>query len=792
MSLNENGLDNISALNNNLPTICSSYSADDVWVSVIVPMYNVENLIAETIQSLKNNFSSIEFLLIDDGSKDNTVLKAKEAIGDDKRFCIIEKTNSGVSDTRNLGIKLARGTYLLFCDSDDLMTDNAIDKLLLSAIGEKADLVLGGIKRFNSTKIWTIPAHDKHNLFTKGHKNIEKNPELFFSMAPYAKLMHKHLIKENFFPKDIHCAEDQVVVFCALTKAKDIYCIGDYIYLYRERDLDKNAQSITQQRDLKAYLFLTDIISVMQICHDNIMNNSNYDLKQKQQIIIKYYERALTFDVYPLFIRVLKHQPDNTDRAFLLIQNFLQSFDDDFFNQVAGFRYFFLRNLIDKIPLIKLRYFSCYYSLLKTVFGKLSDKTCAACEKHWGKKWFECLAFVQKNMASAFFYFIYLKNKKQFFQYLNANQEDIIKNYIFPIYRLLPIDNNKIVFATSTKGKTSGNFTFLLNEIKRKDSTYKIKKFLGYSNSFLRNLSRYYHLATAKNIILESYYRPLYGLNLKKETNCIQIWHACGAFKKFGFSAIGSGDSNSEEFEKNAHKFYTHVVVSSEITGNIYSEAFGVPKHKIYPLGVPRTDIFFNQAKILKIKEQILSGYPNLANTINVLYAPTFRGNPSERTRFSLPFSFEIFDGLPNSYRIIIKLHPVVNIENIKIPKKYQEKVIVLPSSQDVNEWMIFCDILMADYSSLIFEYALLNKPIVFYPYDLDKYFDERGFYFDYYSYTYGEVIKNQQEIVSAILNAKKIMNDFDEQRQSFLDKFMSECYGKSSQKIIDNIIHRK
>ncbi|WP_066802873.1 bifunctional glycosyltransferase/CDP-glycerol:glycerophosphate glycerophosphotransferase [Moraxella oblonga] len=791
MSSYKNHVDNSILTYGNF-SITHSNNQDDVWVSVIVPMYNVENLIAETIQSLKNNFSSIEFLLIDDGSKDNTVLKAKEAIGDDKRFCIIEKENSGVSDTRNLGIKLAKGTYLLFCDSDDLMTDNAIDKLLLSAISEKADLVLGGIKRFNSKKIWTIPAHDKHNLFSRGRKSIGKNPELFLSMAPYAKLIHKNIIKENFFPSNIHCSEDQVVTFNIFIRAKNIYCIGDYIYLYRERDLVDNEQSITQQRDLKAYDFLQDIFSVMRINYDNIMDDSGYTLIQKNKIIVGYYERALTFDVYPLFIRVLKHQPYNSGKAFLLIQEFFQSFDDEFFNQVAGFRYFFLRNLIDKLYLVKTRYFLNYYSLVKTTFSKLSDKTKLACEKHWGKKWFENLAFVQKNTVSAFFYFLYLRNKKQIFQYLNVNGENIIKKYIFPIYRLLPIDDKKIVFATSTKGKMSTNFTFLLNEIKKSGSSYEIKKFLGYSNSFLRNMSRYYHLATAKNIILESYYRPLYGLTLKNNTNCIQIWHACGAFKKFGFSAIGAGDSNSEEFERLAHNFYTHVVVSSELTGQIYHEAFNVSKDKIYPLGVPRTDVFFNQSKITKIKKKILADYPDLTSTINVLYAPTFRGSPSERKNFRLPFSFEIFDDMPENYRFIIKLHPVVDITNIKIPTKYQKKVFILPSSQDVNEWMIFCDILITDYSSLIFEYALLNKPIIFYPYDMDQYFDERGFYFDYYTYVYGQVIKNQNEIISSILNAKLIMGDFQELKKLFIDRFMANCYGKSSEKIIENIINHR
>ncbi|HHF6205587.1 TPA: CDP-glycerol glycerophosphotransferase family protein, partial [Haemophilus influenzae] len=187
------------------------------------------------------------------------------------------------------------------------------------------------------------------------------------------------------------------------------------------------------------------------------------------------------------------------------------------------------------------------------------------------------------------------------------------------------------MFATSSKGKASSNFTYLLNELKKDNKNYEIKKFLGLSNELKRNLYRYYHLATAGTIFLESYYSPLYNVKLRKSTKVVQLWHACGGFKKFAYSSLGQGDANSEEFEYHAHKFYTHVMTSSDDTSIIYSEAFNLPLEKMHSLGVPRTDFFFNRRKMNSVRNEILEKYPELKNTKNVLYSPTFRGNPRER-----------------------------------------------------------------------------------------------------------------------------------------------------------------
>lgn len=764
-----------------------------IEVSVIIPMFNVENLIAETINSLKKNRCNIEFLLIDDGSTDNTYKNAVLAAQDDSRFKFIQKTNSGVSETRNVGLAQAQGEYILFVDSDDLMADYAIDKLYFAAIEQGADYVYGGIKKFNSIKTWTIKAHDDTHLFSYGTKSIERNPELFLSMGPFAKLIHKSLLSGNIFPAHIHCAEDQVVILRILSNAKKILCIGDYIYFYRERDITLNNHSITQQRDTKAFSYLNDIFLVMDINKESI-TTSHYNNKQQTAILGHYYERAFRFDVYPLLIKTLQFQPQYTPQAFDLLLNFIKTLDEDILNKYPKIRYFLMRDLINHVYLIKATSFKQYRQLLQLLIQKLTPKTQDACLRHWGRHWLDNYHIANKKPLRSFAFFLNLRAKKRVFGWLNQNSANIIRTYIFPVMATcLPIQKHKIIFATSTKGKASKNFEYMLNALKKDVNKYTIKKYLGTTNIFRRKLLRYYHLATADTIFLESYYAPLYGLKPNKKTKVVQLWHACGAFKKFGFSALEQVDSNTEEFERNAHSFYTHIITSSAHTGELYAQAFNAPSEKIYPLGVPRTDYFFNQQKLDNSKRNILNRYPELKKTTNILYSPTFRGSPSERKRFQLPFDFNICDSLPSNYRLIIKLHPIVDIKNIRIPKQYQNRILLLDSKEDINEWMIFCNLLITDYSSLIFEYALLDKPIIFYAYDKESYFDERGFYEPYDNYTYGPVVSNQVALVTNIVNllSNKILEKSVD-TTDFKYKFMDSCKGYTCKLIIENIIKKQ
>ena len=112
-------------------------------VSVIVPMYNAQNTIRRCVESIcGQSYPNLEILLLNDGSKDDTLAVCRELAAADARIRLIDKPNSGASDTRNQGLALARGEYIQFADSDDYLLPGCTERLVSAARRHKAALVL--------------------------------------------------------------------------------------------------------------------------------------------------------------------------------------------------------------------------------------------------------------------------------------------------------------------------------------------------------------------------------------------------------------------------------------------------------------------------------------------------------------------------------------------------------------------------------------------------------------------------------------------------------------------------
>ena len=113
---------------------------EKIKVSVIVPMYNVENYIAECIESvLGQSLTQIELICVNDGSIDQTLTICNNYSAQDERLKIIDKKNEGVSAARNAGLEAAVGEYISFIDSDDFLLRDALENLYNCASGEQLD-----------------------------------------------------------------------------------------------------------------------------------------------------------------------------------------------------------------------------------------------------------------------------------------------------------------------------------------------------------------------------------------------------------------------------------------------------------------------------------------------------------------------------------------------------------------------------------------------------------------------------------------------------------------------------
>lgn len=356
-----------------------------------------------------------------------------------------------------------------------------------------------------------------------------------------------------------------------------------------------------------------------------------------------------------------------------------------------------------------------------------------------------------------------------------------------------PVKKNKILFV-EVRLKTISNSLRLLEERLSEAGSYEIREhFLrnGFvsGKQYMRNcLSYIKDAADAEYIFISDSVNVLGRVKLRKETKMIQVWHGCGAFKKFGYSTceLLFGPSRKELDFYPTSNHYDMVTVSSPEVVWAYEEAFGLPKGRVIPTGISRTDVFFNAEFRQKAMERLYRSVPQARGKKILLYAPTFRGRVASAKapdRLAVKDFCEAFSG---EYVLLIKHHPIVR-QRPEIPEQCREFAVDVSELLDIDTLLIGADICITDYSSLVFEYSLFERPILFFAYDVEEYCDWRGFYYPYQELAPGPVFKENEEMIRYI---RQIGAVFDKERVTkFRKKFMSACDGHATERILERAL---
>ena len=206
-------------------------------ISVIVPIYKVENYIKQCIESIINQtYSNLEIILVDDGSPDNCGIICDEYVQVDSRIKVIHKQNGGLSDARNAGLIVFKGEYVVFVDSDDFMPKDSIEYMYNLAIENDADVVIGGSEKFDENTgkiIWsTYNGAENIQVFDK----VEAMKDFFINgCASWARLYKRNVHKNVFFPVG-EINEDEAIVLTILENCEKIVKSNKVVYNYRFRD----------------------------------------------------------------------------------------------------------------------------------------------------------------------------------------------------------------------------------------------------------------------------------------------------------------------------------------------------------------------------------------------------------------------------------------------------------------------------------------------------------------------------------------------------------------------------
>lgn len=366
-------------------------------------------------------------------------------------------------------------------------------------------------------------------------------------------------------------------------------------------------------------------------------------------------------------------------------------------------------------------------------------------------------------------------------------------NYLFMIF---PLNSHKIVFLSDQRASLGGNLEFLYNFIS--DDEYKkiliLKKDRFHGRSFVDKFRLVYHFSTAKYILLDDWSRAISIMKRRKKQEIVQLWHGPGAFKTFGYSRLDKTEIAKKD-KYSMHRNYTKAIVTSDEIRWCYAEGFGMNIENIKAVGFPRTDVLFDEKYKEKIKDSFYKDYPELKGKKIVLFAPTYRGENLRKASYDFEFLSlkKLQKSLGEDYAFILKWHPAVynNLEAGKIffdYSRYQKFCYDFSNLRDINDLLIVADILITDYSSVIFDYYLLDKPIIYYVYDLETYNENRGLYYDFQDYVYGDVATNMDELIRKI----KSPSMDEEKRKVFNQKFMNACDGHSTEKTYQYIFEEK
>lgn len=330
-------------------------------------------------------------------------------------------------------------------------------------------------------------------------------------------------------------------------------------------------------------------------------------------------------------------------------------------------------------------------------------------------------------------------------------------------YRLLslitPLDDNKIVIVLSRSSELEGNLKFIYDEVIKQKPTAKIHFIYSVNKMNLKLFKELFTIAGAKYLILDDYFLPIYLIKPEKQMKVIQLWHAAGAFKKFGHSTVDKKFGPDSSYLKvvPVHSNYTHVYVSSVNTVEHFAEAFNMSAENIYPIGIPRTDIFANEHLKKEITKKITSEYKTLnrEKTI-ILFAPTYRAaNKQKESEVDfVEILFNISQDVEKDKIIVYKPHPYLINESLERLSKCEN--IIIADNFPINEWMFVSDAFITDYSSAVFEYGILERPLAHFVPDLFEYETGRGLYYPIEKISDGEIIKNYTGLINWINSRSK------------------------------------
>ena len=376
-------------------------------------------------------------------------------------------------------------------------------------------------------------------------------------------------------------------------------------------------------------------------------------------------------------------------------------------------------------------------------------------------------------------------------------------------YKMVKVDPKLVIFI-AFHGRGYSDNPRAIYEAMRQDPRFEGYRFIWFIKKHKQkqitipgaevkeyfSFSYFYYMSKAKYWIINCK-MPDY-IAKKEEQVYLQTWHGT-PLKRLAHDIEAAEDMT---FYRSAVSFaqmtqsydidvarYNYMISPNRFCTEVFQSAFRIQRERLIETGYPRNDFICNTTK--EEMERLKEKYQLPKDKKIVLYAPTWRDNSyvASGYTFELKADFHKWkEILGEEYIVVFKPHYLI-INTYEKDSSLQGFLYSIPAEADIRELYVISDMLITDYSSVFFDYAILKRPIYFYMYDIEEYANDlRGFYLDIHKDLPGDIYTNEDELLAAVKQ-----DAYDETAyQAFYERFCSCEDGKAAKRVIDIVFHKE
>lgn len=716
-----------------------------IKVSIIVPVYNVERYLDRCLNTLVNQtLDGIEIIIINDGSTDNSLNIIKEYyMNYPDKIVYRSVENKGAANARNIALALAHGEYIGFVDSDDYVDLSMFEKMYLAAKDQEAEIVTCGYNRIN---ISDIQRRDVRQRKCFGY-NVYQAPQLFINNVPYIwnKLFKKTLIdREQICFEPLRIFEDLVFTYKLFLKSNKIVRVSECLY--------------------------------------------NYIFLREDSLTFSFGEKR--FDIFKAFDSLIDYFKNNgvdlhfeTELLFILLNHIFVVCGNDVKYKDLPLKYRFINQsfiyLDEKFPFWKSTalYFRKYkknkFLYTKKIYWKLRTLVPIPV-KHW---W--------QNLTS-------VKRK------MNFNKTGAFYDYVFRHRKLC---DKRILLNSQQGSNLNGNMFYLLKYLcnSKEFNEYeigvaykkgKLEEFIALMDNYNLNKSNIVmlqvntkeyasYLATAKYLFNDTSF-PVYFVKREGQVY-LNTWHGT-PLKTLGRSTA-KDYYDIANLQKNFLASDYLLYPSEYMKDHMFEDYMLTPlfKNNILFSGYPRNEIFFDDKRRNEVRIQ-----NEMGGIQSIAYMPTWRGNVRSVNKSQIEdiikYLTKIDAQLKDNQIMYVNLHPYL-ADSVNYNEFLHIKAF--PKQYETYDFLNACDLLVTDYSSVFFDYAITNRKIILFVYDEKQYFENRGVYIHLDDLPFCKV-NTVDELI------EEINNPYMEDRTEYLEKFSPYENKNISERICNGLILQK